>query len=196
MDGVSILLDGVCDNYPPYMGTPDKLRKELLEKPADIVGFSHKHPDHYNEDFVKQYKRLNYANIVGAEFEDIIRKGTVSVEAFATRHIGKATVPHTSFIIKGSKESVLFAADASPSALKKGLWGEPKPDVVIVPYVYAVTDFAWRTTKEFGAETIIILHLPERTNDRDGLWDMVYATIKDESSVYLPDVGETIKIDI
>ena len=84
--------------------------------------------------------------------------------------------------------------DASPLQIRK--WTQlPKPQVVIAPYAYA-TGNAWQLCKELGAETVVLLHLPEKTNDPYGLWDAVAQTVGQDTNpkLLIPQMGETISI--
>ena len=110
IDGVSILLDGVCEQLPPYLGTPASIREKLLENMPNVVAFTHKHPDHYDEDYAKSYEDKTLRSVYGPESLPFLEVGGVEISAHKTRHIGKTDIPHVSFVIKGSA-TVWFVGD-------------------------------------------------------------------------------------
>ncbi len=192
LDGVSVLLDGVCKELPPYLGTPENIKTEIVQSPPDIVAFTHMHDDHYDGQFAKTYKELTLRSIFGPGFSIFGRVGDVTISGVETRHIGKSDVPHMSFAIKGSR-CVWFVGDASPLQWKN-ISKLPKPDVLIVPYAYAITDSAWKLTKELGAETVILLHMPAKNNDEYELWKQVEKTTQNDEKLLFLDMGETAEI--
>ncbi len=192
LDGMSILLDGVCEELSPYSKTPANILEELKLNLPDIVAFTHKHKDHFDENYAKYYKEKSLRPIYGAEIPFFEALGGVTLTAVPTRHIGKTEISHTSFVLSGSK-SVWFMGDASPLVLRDMTY-LLKPEVVIVPYAYAATASAWRMTKELGADTIILLHLPLPENDTYGLWNSVKNITQDDDCLYIPNIGESIFI--
>ncbi len=187
LDGVKILLDGVCKDLPPYIGTPDYIMKSLMDYP-DILAFTHIHLDHFDPIYASLYKAETKRHIIGIDAYSETVKG-VNVSAIPTRHIGKTDVVHHSFIISG-KQNVWFMGDSSPLQWKN--INKPAPDVVVVPYAFALSDCAWKITKSFGAKKIVLLHLPDKDNDENGLCSAVYS-IKDDALV-IPEIGESIEI--
>lgn len=192
MDGKTILLDGVCRELSPYLGTPDLIREELNQHFPDIVAFTHKHKDHCDESYAKAYETLTLRPVYGPEFSILGEAQGVQLETVKTRHIGKPDVPHTSFVITGSK-CVWFMGDASPLVLKS-FCGFPTPDAIIVPYAYAISDSAWKATKNTGAKSVVLLHLPLPENDPYRLWDAVKATTQNDSVLIIPQIGQIIEI--
>ncbi len=190
LDGTTVLLDGVCDELSPYLGTPDDIRHELGTDFPDVVAFTHRHKDHYDEAYAKDYETKTLRSILGPECPALSNAGNISLNAVVTRHIGKADVMHVSFVITGSK-CIWFMGDASPLELRK-LENQPKPDVLIAPYAYASTPSAWRKTRATGAEKIIILHMPKHDNDPFELWSSVEATMQGEDCVCIPEIGQTV----
>ena len=191
MDGVSILLDGVCEQLYPYLGTPASIRSQLVENMPDVVAFTHKHPDHYDEDYANMYELKTLRSVYGPESLPFLEKNGVEISACETRHIGKANIEHISIVIKGSS-TVWFMGDASPLSLK-GMDNMPRPDVLIVPFAYAITPSAWRMTASLGAKKILLLHMPPRDNDIEGLWDMVESTVQ-SNILYTLDIGQSISL--
>lgn len=192
LDTSSILLDGVSEELPPYEGTPEDIRSDILANLPDALAFSHAHKDHYDESFVMTYKSLSAGSVYTALFPAVANVGSVRLLSIPTRHIGKSDLPHVSYIISASK-CVWFMGDASPAVLRS-LSGFPKPDAVIVPYAYAISESAWRYTKDLGAEKIILLHLPERSNDIHGLWNAVEEVTQGDPCLCIPKIGQTIEM--
>ena len=190
IDGVSILLDGVCGEHPPYRGTPSSIRQNLEETFPDILAFTHHHPDHYDGEFAELYRKATNRPVFEPPFCETIKVGNVEFYGVESRHLGRSDQPHISFIIKGT-ECVWFLGDASPNSIKK-IEGLPKPDVVIVPYAYANTESSFETTKGFGAKDIIILHLPENKLDEYKICETVNGVIKDYPFVHLIEIGESL----
>ncbi|MBP3705791.1 MAG: MBL fold metallo-hydrolase [Clostridia bacterium] len=193
MDNISILLDGVCGQIPPYCSTPNNLRNELTVNLPDIVAFTHYHLDHYDEQYAKAYEKLTSRNVVQPNNCDSLKVGNVFVQPFKSRHIGKNDVSHISFIIKGSY-CVWFLGDASPLSIKSVV-GLPTPDVLVVPYAYANTDSSFKLTRSFGAKHIVLLHMPLRENDAYGIYDDVKKTVQGDSGVYIPEMGESLDLN-
>lgn len=189
MDGVSVLLDGVCEELPPYLGTPPSMRQMLTAHTPDAVAFTHQHADHYDAAYVNDYTSRTRRPVYGSAWTCFEQDG-VRLQAIPTRHIGKADVPHVSFVLTGSR-CVWFAGDASP-LVWRDIADLPTPDVLIVPYAYAITAAAWKTTRALGAQDVVLLHLPPRTNDPYGLWDAVESTTQQDSCLHIPAIGDTI----
>lgn len=200
LDGVSILMDGVCREVKPYPVTPPEERNALSMCWPDVVAFTHAHKDHYDPGYAAAFERQTGGVILGPEdlpachaSSQTLKQGAVTVQPVASRHIGAAgkTTSHMSFVIRGSR-TVWFMGDSSPLQWK-GKTDLPKPDVVIVPYAYCNTPSSWATTKSFGAETVILLHMPDREEDTIGLWTSVEAVTAGEN-LLIPQMCETITL--
>lgn len=191
MDGICILLDGVCEKTEYYFGTPDEIKRELSEDFPDAVGFTHKHSDHFDESYANLYKLSTLRPILGSECS-ALKVGNVSLSAVKTRHLGKPKDEHFSFIIEGGSR-IFFMGDASPSELSK-LSEFGKPDVLIVPFAYLNTEAALKLTKQTGADEIILVHMPDRNRDPYKLWDAVENTNKHEKIRYFTKIGDTITL--
>ena len=189
-DGLSILLDGICGKVEPYLETPDAIREKLTENFPDVLAFTHKHADHYDVSYAEVYEKATLRPVYGSEVFFSADFGGVNIASVPTRHIGKNDIPHTSFIIKGSK-CIWFMGDASPLEWKKKE-NLPTPDVIIAPFAYANTASAWKMTESFGAETIVIVHMPDRENDTYGIWEAVENTVGNSKNVFIPKMGESI----
>ena len=197
LDGVSILLDGVCREVKPYPATPHEERQRLLAEFPDVVAFTHSHKDHYDPAYAAEYMRQTGRAVFAP---DGIRGGTMESEKIDTvtiipvpcRHIGAAgkDTPHAGFVLTGSK-TVWFTGDSAPVAWK-GREDLPRPDVMIVPYAYCNTPTSWAFTKSLKA-AVILLHMPNREEDTIGLWSAVEATLGSDA-VHIPEMSETITI--
>lgn len=191
MDGTSILLDGVCPPYANYLGTPDGLREQLLQKPPDALVFTHRHPDHCDEAFADAFEKNTHRPIAWAEDPCSMQVGNLEIIPVPTRHSGKAEIAHVSYVIKGSR-CVWFTGDASPLArFPEEL---PKPDVAVITFAYACRPNVWKRTKALGAKKYILLHLPDRAEDPQQLWKAVEKTTAGDPDLYIPSIGENIVI--
>ena len=193
LDGITILLDGVSRQVGSYLATPPREKKLLSDCWPDVLAFTHCHKDHYDPDFAALYEKQTNGVILGPEdlpgcktIQEPVQMRGVKIIPVKSRHIGKAgqTVSHSSFLIEGTKR-VLFLGDASPLQWKR--IELPKLDVVFIPYAYAITPSAWQITKNFAAEKTVLLHMPDRQNDPDGLWDAVSAVV--DTEILTPEMG-------
>lgn len=187
---VNILIDGVCGELSPYIKTPDNIRNELILNTPHIVAFTHNHTDHCDENYAESYKKLTGKKILGMDDIESLTYNGVTVSRIKTKHIGKENPAHYSFLIKGEK-NVLFTGDASPLQWKKDLG---HLDAVIVPYAYVVTKSAWEITKGFGANKIILLHMPHPHLDEYGLYDMVNTVVGEDKALIMPEIGQEITL--
>ncbi len=197
LDGVSILLDGVCGQIAPYLPTPEAIRRRLQREYPDIVAFTHAHGDHYDHAFATAYQEQTLRPVFGPEVlpcggreGEAVVKG-VKITAVSSRHIGKFTDPHVSFLLQGS-QCIWFVGDASPLQWQRRT-DLPKPDVLIAPFAYATTASAWQTSCRM-AEKIVLLHLPNPAEDPSGLWSMVQqATVNcPPGKLYIPEMGSVL----
>ena len=197
LDGVTVLLDGVCNEVRPYLKTPDRLRVELLETSVDVIAFTHAHDDHYDASFVSDYLKNTAGPALGPADIPLCdqapcRIGNVRITPVKTRHLGKVDpIDHVSYVIEGSV-CVWFMGDASPSSVA-ALSDLHQPDVIVAPYAYA-TAGGWEITKKIAPKGLIVLHLPERGNDPFDLWEQVETTVGRDRSihVYIPGMGQKI----
>ena len=197
MDGVSILLDGLCDRVEGYLPTPRQLADRILQDPPDLLAFTHRHADHCSKALVSEYTKQNLRPVIGPEslHSEPERVGNVTVTAVPSRHIEKVEpeLQHVSFVIQGSK-CVWFVGDAAPSQWKHRE-DLPRPDVLIAPYAYANTKAGWEVTTSL-TNNLVLLHLPDREKDCYGLWDAVEQTTKNRENMtlWIPQMGEQISL--
>lgn len=201
LDGVTILMDGVCREVKPYPTTPPEERDALCKSFPDVVCFTHAHKDHYDPAFAALYEKQTGGAIFGPEalpgckatMEAKTVKG-IRVQPLSSRHIGAAgkTTPHASFILEGSK-IIWFLGDAAPMQWK-GRQELPKPDVLIAPYAYANTESSWAFTKSLGAERIFLVHMPEPACDTIGLWQAVTTVTEGDDVITILPMQETLTL--
>ena len=198
LDGVKILLDGVCEELSPYLGTPQNEREALLSHPPALVAFTHKHPDHCDVSFVSEYLQNAAGPILGPAdipFSSNLEQTVsgVKIQPIPTRHLGKtAPIAHLSFVIQGSR-CVWFTGDAAPAQLKE--WKHlPQPDVLIAPFAYAIGG-GWDITKLIAPKVLVLMHMPPVENDPCDLWKQVGGTVSmgDGPAVYIPALGQKIR---
>lgn len=194
LDGITILLDGVCREVKPYPATPPEIRAQLMEQWPDIVTYTHNHKDHYDPAYAAAYLQQTGRVILGppaVKGEMVqLQAGDVTVMPVSSRHIGAAgkTVEHASFIVQGS-QCLWFMGDSAPSQWRNRQ-DLPRPDVLVVPYAYANTHASWELTQSFGAKQIVLLHMPPQNDDPAGLWQAVQTVAG--TALTIPDVGQTL----
>ena len=195
LDGVSILLDGLCDRVEGYIPTPPAVAQQLLDNPPDLLAFTHYHKDHCSRALLSPYRKENLRPILGPEClsNGAVQVGEVTITPVASRHLGRIEpgLEHVSYIVEGSR-CIWFMGDAAPSQWKNRA-DLPKADVLIAPYAYANTPTSWELTRTL-AEKIVLLHLPEKEKDPYGLWEGVEAAVTGSANTWLPAIGETIAI--
>ena len=192
LDGVRILLDGICGELPPYLATPEAIKLELFENLPDIAAFTHFHPDHFDKEFAVAFQQKTGKMILSPENSGTKRVGDVEISTVVTRHIGKTQIEHVSFIIKGSK-TVWFMGDASPLTLKN-MVEYPKPDVLFAPFAYFNSPSSLKLSKEVGAKEIFVLHLPNEDRDELKTCETVQENIKGEPNIHIINLGETLDL--
>ena len=196
LDGVTILMDGVCREVKPYPATPPEVKAELKANMPDVVAFTHAHKDHYDPGFAAEALRQNGVIFGPSDCHGTMNPaivGTVRITPIQSRHIGAAgkETAHASFVLEGSI-CIWFTGDASPSQWSR--LSLPKPDVLVVPYAYCNTPSAWEATKALGAKYILLLHMPARPDDSIGLWSAVENTVGKSASLFIPTMNETVEI--
>ena len=196
LDGVTILMDGVCREVRPYPATPPEIKAQLTENIPDAVAFTHSHKDHYDPGFAAAVMRKNGVILGPSDCHgsmEPLTVGGVRITPVPSRHIGTAgkTTQHVSFLIEGSL-CIWFTGDATPTQWQKA--DLPRPDVLVVPYAYCNTETAWTATQRLGAERVILLHMPAPEEDSIGLWDAVRVAVGDNPGLYIPAMNETVTI--
>ncbi len=191
LDNVKVLLDGVCGEVFPYIKTPSHIKTSLTENFPDIVAFTHLHNDHFDSDYAEAYKTKTHRPVFyGSVDTNTAEYKNIRLLSVPTRHIGKTDIAHSSFCVCGSK-TVWFMGDASPVCLEV-MRDCPQPDVLVVPYAYALTQSAWQKTKSIGAKYIVLVHLPDKQNDSIGLWQSVLDVTKGDICLYIPQIEKTL----
>lgn len=193
LDDVSILLDGVCRQVNAYLPTPPEEKQHLLQNLPDAVAFTHSHPDHCDPDFVDAYQKATGKKILPVAPTSYV--GGIRVDAVMTRHMGKTDpkLLHTSLVLQGSK-CVWFLGDAAPQQLKL-LSAYPKPDVLIVPFPYLATEVTVKQIEAYLPCQIVLVHMPAKDNDPDGIWEMVTPAMKKLGQyVHCPEICENLTL--
>ncbi len=192
IDGVSILLDGICGEVSPYLATPNEIRKELYATLPDAVAFTHTHNDHYDRDFALFFEKNTNKEVLLPEKSKEIRVGSVKIQSVKSRHIGRNDIEHISFVLIGSK-CVWFMGDATPITIK-GMENFPKPDVLLVPFAFLSSKSAFEITKSLCADEIVLLHLPDAEKDDYKIRETVKGFITDEQNIHILEIGETLHL--
>ena len=193
MDDVKILLDGVCRQVLSYLPTPPEEKQHLLQNLPDAVAFTHHHPDHFDPDFAASYEAAAGKAILPTSTTSFV--GNVRIDAVPTRHMGKTdpNLQHVSFVLQGSR-TVWFMGDAAPQQLKL-LSAYPKPDVLIIPFPYLATEVAVKRIEAYLPCQIVLVHMPKRENDPDGIWEMVTPARKKYGQyIHCPEIGENFTL--
>ena len=195
MDGVAILLDGLCDRVEGYLPTPGAIAEQMLVSPPDLLAFTHRHADHCSDALLFPYRKQNLRPILGPELLHMgaVKVGNVKITPIASRHLGKVEPGLQHVIIEGSR-CVWFMGDAAPIQWKNRT-DLPRPDVLIAPYAYGNSKAAWDLSCSL-TNKMVMLHLPERNQDPYGLWSAVEQTTAGESTMqlWIPEMGERILI--
>lgn len=133
-NGLRFLLDGLHGQPPPpYCGMDPGWEAALFSSlpPADVVAFTHGHPDHFCPQVAARYlaARPQSAVYAGPDVLAALRAqgiknpcygwdgpGPGGLRAIPARHIGAQyrTAPHSALYLPGP-EPLLFAGDASPA---------------------------------------------------------------------------------
>lgn len=191
-------MDGVCREVKPYPATPPEIREQLLQQLPDAVLVTHRHKDHYDAAFVSTYVQKAAGPVLGPAdipfcTQETVRIGGIQIQCVPSRHIGKTEpMGHMSFVLRGSR-CVWFLGDASP-LLWKNRPCLPRPDVMIVPYAYAIGS-GWDICAQLGAQDVVLLHLPPKTEDPFGLWKAVEDTVTEAfPRLHIPEMGDTLSI--
>lgn len=202
LDGVTIAMDGVCREVPPYSATPPAERDRLLAAPPDLLAFTHAHADHFDPAFAAAFAgtivapaQLSEALAGRPVTDEPVTCGRLRITPVPTRHIGSSclTTAHCSFMIEGSQR-LWFLGDAAPAQLRL-LRAYGRPDVMIAPFAYATTPAAVRMVNEAAPRALVLTHLPPRSKDPDHLCAAVDAMLPHlQMPTVIPDLGQTVTI--
>lgn len=207
LDGTTILLDAICGGVGPYLPTPPELLDLILERGAELLAFTHAHPDHLDPSAAEEclYAWGGAPALGTREAADALSPwpvtvgepvyaGGVTVTPIPSRHIGAAyrNVEHHSFLIEGSRR-LLFAGDAAPTQWEGSAL---RPDVLFAPFAYVTTQAGWHIVEDLSPQRLVLLHLPARDNDPEYLWQGVENTLSRcrDIPVDIPAMGEEIEI--
>ena len=200
LDGVKILLDGVCHSLDPYLGTKPAERMQLLDNPPDAVVFTHNHPDHCDVSFVSEYLQKAAGPIMGPAdipFSSHLEQTVsgVKITPIPSRHLGKfEDVQHFGYVIQGSR-CIWFMGDAGPLQFKQRQ-DLPQPDIMIAPFAYAIGS-GWDITRQISPKAFVLVHMPTRENDPADLWSQVEQTVKAKPgpAIFAPNLGQRIQFE-
>ena len=204
LDHVSILLDGACQGLSSYLATPPAVLEALTASPPDALAFTHAHPDHFDGAFTAEFFCRTGRPVLGTQgvadclpevpvMQDGAVIGGVRVTPIVSRHLGVEwrNYPHVSYLLEGSRR-VFFVGDATPACWKDAVF-RLKPDVLIAPYPYVTTRIGWQTVLQFAPKCVVLVHMPDREYDPDGIWPMVTKALERyrEIPVQIPALNET-----
>ncbi len=207
LDGVLLLLDGVCRELSPYLAPPPTVIEELERRPPDMLAYTHSHPDHFEQGFAARFYKKTRRPILGTAGvseqlpgisveQGSIAVGGVRVTPIPSRHLGAewSQYPHVSYLIEGSKR-IFFVGDAAPLCWKDGI-SRLRPDALIVPYPYVISGIGRQTIARFAPKAVMAVHTPAKGLDPDGVWPMMGRALKKcgEFPVYAPDLCETVSL--
>ena len=130
---------------------------------------------------------------IPVEQERITMKG-VRVTPVPSRHLGAEwrQYPHVSYLIEGSKR-IFVVGDAVPLCWKEGI-SSLRPDVLVAPYPYITTAVGRQTVLRFAPQSVMLVHMPAKDRDPEGLWPMAEQALKEfkELPVQIPELGESV----
>lgn len=207
LDGVSILLDGICGAAGPYLPTPPDMLDRLIRRPVRLAAFTHAHPDHFDPSAMMEclyawggVPVLGVRDAAGAlspwpvTVGERAAAGPVAVTPIPTRHIGAAyqKVEHNSLLIEGSRRC-LFLGDAAPTQWESRA---ERAETLFAPFAYVTTQAGWRIVESLAPRRLVLLHMPARDNDPERLWRAVEKMLSQNRDIpaTIPEMGETITI--
>lgn len=206
LENATILLDGVCREVFPYLCTPSSLQSELLCDEPDVIAFTHHHKDHFDPEFARKYTQKYGRKAIGTAqmanlYPDLVSSDQSvlgdqwRLTAIQTRHLGKygLTTEHISYMLEADR-CIWFMGDASPIQAKL-LLPLSKPDVLIVPYAYFMTPSAVQIVDDLQPNRVILLHMPLKEQDPDGLWQLAEPAFdRFGDRLTVPGMGQVVTV--
>ncbi|NCB30237.1 MAG: MBL fold metallo-hydrolase [Clostridia bacterium] len=191
-DGVYFLLDGLHGgDVHPYCGMDPAWEQKWggTAPEADVLAFTHAHPDHFEPGRVCRYLAAHPKTKVyaGPDVLSVLRAqgvapdrllswqapGPLGLSAFPTRHIGPEfrDVFHCSLVLQGDS-ILLFAGDASP--VRSNFLTLPpsfSPDILAAPFPFVLGNAPFRIIQSIlRPQAVCILHLPAPQEDPACFW--------------------------
>lgn len=207
LDGVSILLDGICGGAGPYLPTPPDMLDRLIQRTVDLAAFTHAHPDHLDPSGMMEclyawggvpvlgtWDAANALSPWPVTVGERVTAGPVTVIPILSRHIGVAyqKMEHNSLLVEGSRRC-LFLGDAAPTQWEG--WNG-RTEVLFAPFACVTTETGWHIVENLAPRRLILLHMPARDNDPEELWSAVETMLSHRRTipVTIPEMGETVTI--
>jgi len=173
--------------------------------PTFKTPYTHSHPDHFEPGFATRFYEKTRRPVLGtagvAELlpEVPVEQGSVMIKdvrvtPVPSRHLGVEwrQHPHVSYLVEGSKR-VFIVGDAVPLCWKEGI-SSLRPDVLVAPYPYITTAVGRQTVLRFAPQSVMLVHMPAKDRDPDGIWPMTERALKEfkEITVQIPELGESV----
>ena len=197
-EGRRFLLDGLHGQPPPpYCGMDPGWEAALFQRlpPADVVAFTHSHPDHFCPQVAARYLVAHPQSTVyaGPDVLAALRAqgitnpcygwdgpGPGGLMAIPTRHMGAQyrDVPHSSLYLPGP-EPLLFTGDASPAPINffpagKGM----QTHVLAAAFAFFMGPPLQRVVRQrIRPKRAYVLHLPLSQADELGLEGQIQQSI-------------------
>lgn len=206
--GSTVVVDAFnTDSVWPYLATDmDSLRRTN----PDCVAFTHAHTDHFDPVMTAEYLRehpktpvvcgeqvrrwlmsegVGENRFLGIEAEI----GGLKLALFKTRHIGPAWHDYEHYSIMIGDGEAIVTGDAIPYETN---FAGRHAETLIAPFAYALSNSGFRAVRSpIGARNLIIVHMPDRANDPDGLNGKLCAGIDTSGvAVYTPLVGGCVNV--
>ena len=192
--GTRLLLDGIRRApFAPFLPTPPQILEQMLSGPetsrwrsVDFLLFSHLHPDHFDEEAVRDYLAGNRVREIFAPEWPFAAQGTARANAFAlanggwrvfeiapgiilraigTAHAGEqfASVRNHAYLVATDQARILFVGDGDyvPE------WYLPAGhvDALFVNPLFLNSRAMPEMVRQHAPKTVYVYHLPAAEND-------------------------------